>query len=132
MPLVTRDCTLAWDEASIQPKYEMLPSGEFCGLPTVPLNTKCTEVNDNVNSAIFEEESDDESVCSIDDLEINTIEDSVDRSLVQKDTVVTSKKTTKKLVDVEITSGAEGNDIVDGKCLSTHICVFQLRGTNER
>jgi hypothetical protein len=52
MPLITRDCTLAWDEASIQPKYEMLPSGDWCGLSTVPSTRKVVTYIMNLNSVI--------------------------------------------------------------------------------
>jgi hypothetical protein len=91
MPLITRDCTLAWDEMSIKPKYEILPSGEWCGLPTVPCKTTDIEVNDNVNhSASCEDNSDDESVISVNDLEINNFDETVEETLVEKDNVATS------------------------------------------
>jgi hypothetical protein len=100
----------------------MLPSGNWLGLPTVPINEKKSK-----ESILIEEETkltedwkDDDSVCSIDDL-----------NLIELDDNTNEIEHLEPIQSIKSSSSTSKDQPMETK-LATHICVLQLRGLNER
>jgi hypothetical protein len=123
-----RDCCLAWDEASIHPKFEMLPSDDWSGLPTIPTNKMKVLSIDEVDG---ETNEDDSSVCSAGDLDDIDLEQcDVDIQYAEDEVSSSIKKV--YLDDYKKDDCDNKDKSIKGEELSSHICVFQLKGTNEK